>query len=361
MNVAPALAVRPVAGTKNKPALPLPAGRRVEFAAPGGGTATPGQRMAVWRDLAAALSELGVTVDENNLLAAKALVRFGVAVTGENLQDVRRGLASGDARLPETVALARSLGLPPSPAILRALDALLAGRADGAGAPLALDAIPVDPDTPSAAVADRLETVARAVMRSVENRLLAGDQEGARSDLRAHLILSALGGDADAEASARHLEGQMLVSAGRAHRDGADAPLFVAFTVASAGTAHQVEMQVRPDADDAVADSLSERGEGSTGAAAAATLRLPTAGLGLVTVRLLLDSVGRLSCHLSTPDAAAARRMADGAPRLEAALARAGFARPIARAEQAEVGDALADALPCAAAAQPLRALDVRA
>src|SRR5438067_409106 len=109
--IAPILSARPVgdAGAEAVGRTPV---RRLD-----GVGAASGPDAAVRRDLAAALVSLGVTVDEGNLLAAQALVRFGVAVTAENLSDVRRGLATHAARRAETIALAKSLNLPLSPAI----------------------------------------------------------------------------------------------------------------------------------------------------------------------------------------------------------------------------------------------------
>ncbi len=270
---------------------PAPPVRPAPGAAPGAGapSAEPaaallGQRAAVRRDLTAALAALGVPPDEGRLLAAQALVRFGIPLTAEDLADVRRGLASRAARQPETVALAKSLGLPPSPAILRALDTLLSARTDTSlltiTVPMRLagDVRPagdvrlagdVRPDT--AAIAAHLQMTTRAATLSGEARLLTGDIDGARSDLRSHLLRRARDGDTDAETAARHLEGQMPANVARANEPGeTDGPIFVAFTAATNGRAHPVEMQVERSAD----EQGDAGAEASDGAAVGATVRI---------------------------------------------------------------------------------------
>jgi hypothetical protein len=336
-------------------------------AAPGAGTAerSPleagqtetvplGQRAAVRRDLTAALVTLGVTLDEGNLLAAQALVRFGVPLTAENLGDVRRGLASHVVRQPETVALAKSLDLPLSPAILRALDTLLSART---GTSLLTITVPVRPDP--GAIAAHLQMAARAATRSVENKLRTGDIDGARSDLRSYLLRRALAGDADAETAARHLEGQMLTNAARGSESGAEnGGVLVAFVAATNGRAHPVEMHVQPGA----AEDDEEPGELSAGKAVGATLHLPTAHLGVVTARLHLASDGRLSCRLSTSDEAASRRIERSIGHLNDALLRAGFPPPTVQAKHEEAAPEPPSGItPRARATRPLCALDLRA
>jgi hypothetical protein len=361
-----------------------PAAAPTPSAGRGAGPDPASQRAAVRHDLALALAEIGVTADEHNLAAAQALIRFGIAVTGENLADVRRARAARLVRLPEAVALAKSLGLPAdSPAILRALDTLLGARADRS---LLTVTVPLKPDT--GAIAAHLRMAAEAATRSVEQKLLAGDIDAARADLRAHLLRAALGGgDPDAEAAARHLEGQMLVSASRASvgaEPGSAAPgpgggdpaaVFVAFTVAAPGLprrSHYVEMRVAPED----ADPDAEPG-GGNGDGVAATLRLPTAHLGTVTARLRVGADGRLRCRLSTPDAEGMRRIERSVGHLGDALERAGFPAAVARAERGggaapelaahgttAGGDAAAPEPamlgPREAATRPLRALDLR-
>lgn len=349
-------------------------GRADEAAAATVAPAAPAPTATARQSLAAALVVLNVAPDEPNLLAAQALVRFGVPLTLGNLSDVRRLVASHFVRLPETVALAKSLGLSvSSPAVLRALDTLLAAPTDPS---LLTIAVPVRANTD--ALADHLERAARVSARSVENKLLQGDFDAARSDLRTYLLRQAQAGDADAEGAVRHLEGQMLVSAaatnGAGPNTGGGALLFAFVAATQSGRAHYVEMSLRANADE-TDDSDNHSGEPPSAAppldersgAASATLSLPTARLGLVTVRLHLDSAGRLRCQFATPDAAGQRRIENGLNRFEAALVRAGFAHPSVAAAVARPATAApapgddASLLPRAQAAQPLRALDLRA
>lgn len=329
--------------------------RRLDVGTIGGGPDTVSQMTAVRRDLAAALVSLGVTVDEGNLLAAQALIRFGMAVTAENLSDIRRGVASRAARLSETVALAKSLGLPTSPAILRALDTLLTAKTDPS---LLTITVPLRADT--ASIGAHLQMASRAATRSVESRLLSGDIDGARSDLRSHLLRRAQAGDVDAEAAARHLEGQMLANAARANLPGAESgSLFLAFVAATGSRAHYVEMNIKPDAKEAAAGEAAAATPPETGVAA--TITMPTTHLGLVTARLFLGGDGRLACRLGTADAEGMRRIERSVGHLNEALVRAGFPAVAARAERVEGGGAAVTETPRAAATQPLRALDLRA
>lgn len=322
--------------------------RRLDTGAVGGGPDSVSQNALVRRDLAAALADLGVTVDENNLLAAQSLVRFGVAITDENLADVRRGLLSGNVSRAEAVALAKSLHLPLAPAILRALDTLLSGPS--LSSPMTL-ALPPRPDRE--ALAAQVGQAVRVATRSLENKLLRGDLEAARSDLRAHLLRAALGGDGEAEAAARHLEGQMLVSAASQRSD--DAGVFVAVSVLSGNRSFPVEMRLRPDEPEE--DDESGKADPEAVGATEATLRLPTTHLGVVTARLRLSTDGRIVCRLSTPDAGGLRQIEQSMGRLTAALTAAGFARP---ATYTDPGAADEIATPGAVAARPLRALDLR-
>ena len=321
---------------------------------------------AARQNLAVALLTLGVAVEEPNLLAAQALVRFGLPITLENLADVRRVTAARLVRLPETVALAKSLGLPvTSPAILRALDTLLSARTDTS---LLTIAVSVRPNTE--AMADHLQMAARASAQSVENKLLTGDLDGARGDLRSYLLRQSLDGDADCEAAARHLEGQMLVSAASSRNgDGGASPsLLVAFVAATPGGRGQyVEMNLRPNArdeEDETSNDDAEPGRQSGGTrGTAASLHLPTASLGLVTARLFLDPSGRLTCRLAANDPEGAARIKRGLVHLENAFAHAGFADATARvASPAAVSVPVPPVeAPRAQAAKPLRALDLRA
>lgn len=350
--------------------------RRVDTSAEGGGGTLPSAAAApsftasaVRRDLAGALTQLGMVVDEPNLLAAQALIRFGVAVTGENLVDVRKSVATKTARLPETAALAKSLNLPFSPAVLRALDTLLGARSDTG---LLSVTVPVRTIVGEGAqnadrIAAHLQMATEAATCSVENKLLKGDIDGARADLRAHLLRrAATGTDPDAESAARHLEGQMLVSAARTRSTGEDATatagsVFVAFVAhAAPGRAHYVEMHVRPASGAGLDDELDDSAATAAPAgAAAALLRIPTVHLGTITARLHLSPGGQLSCQLSSPDPGATRRIERSVSHLEAALTQAGFVNAQARAVPPDVGNA--ENTPRDDAHRPLRALDLRA
>lgn len=306
------------------------------------------QPTLVRRDLAAALGALGVVVDDDNLLGAQALVRFGVALTSENLGDLRRTRAVHTLRLPETAALAKSLGLPLSPAILRALETLLVAPDDKA-----LMSITIPVRSPAAAIAPQIEMAARAVAQSVENKLLTGDIDGARSDLRAHLLGRAHAGDGNAERAALYLEGQMLVNAASVPAD-PQRPFYVAFVAAAAQQIHHVEMRFEAD------PAEDDPGTNANGAPSArATVRIPTAHLGVVTARLQLTAPGCLACDLLATSAPATQRIGQSMEQLTAALAKAGFAHATARAEHRALPDLTAT--PQAAASQPLLALDVTA
>jgi hypothetical protein len=332
--------------------------RRLDAAppVPGAPGAVTSQATAVRRDLTSALLSIGVTPDPGSLQAAQALVRFGIALTAENLADVRRGRASRLVRLPETVALAKSLALPQTPAILRALDTLLTARAD---ASLMTITVPLRADT--AGVAAHLQMAARAATESVEHKLLAGDIDGARTDLRSHLLRRALAGDADAEAAARHLEGQMLANAARATQGGADAgSILVAFVAATGPKSQYVEMHLTPDTTES-ADEEGAVGEENGARGAAATLHLPTARLGMVTARLHLTPDGRLSCRLGASGEDGMRRIERSVGHLTDALTAAGFDNPVARAQPLDADTPAVPLPPRATAARPLRALDLRA
>ena len=313
------------------------------------------QMTAVRSSLASALADLGVTVDEGNLLSAQALVRFGVTVTGQNLGDVRRGIAQQWARQPETVALAKSLNLSLSPAILRALDTLFAARPDRL---LMSIVVPLRADAQG--IADQLQRAVRAATWSVENKLLTGNIDSARSDLRSYLLRMAAGGDASAEAVARHLEGQMLTNAARSHCAGEpEGAIFVAFVASSQGKTHPVEMRLRPD-DSADGDEPEPHQPSSEGGGVGATLRIPTENLGQVTASLHLGADGQLSCRLAATDPDAAQRIERSLGSLTDALARAGFPAATARAEHvAPVSPKGGAETPRTTATRPLRALDL--
>ncbi len=333
--------------------------RRLDVAEASGATTALGQASAVRQGLAAALNALGVTPDERNMQAAQALVRFGITLTAENLSDVRRGVASRVVRLPETVALAKSLELAPSPAVLRALDTLLTARTDTS---LLTITVPMRPDT--AGIATHLQMAAQAATESVEHKLLRGDIDGARTDLRSHMLRRAMGGDADAEAAARHLEGQMLTNAARAGRPGGDGSILVAFVAATGARSQYVEMHLKPriTEDEAKEDNEEENGgSADTSPKAGATLHIPTSRLGMVTARLHLSADGRLSCRLAATDEEGTRRIERSVGNLTEALEQAGFVNPTAKAQAAEtLPEPSAPPPPRAAATRPLRALDLR-
>ena len=207
--------------------------------------------------LRAALLELGLSAGTANMALAQSLAQMGLPLTAAMLAEAGGALARAPGASPSSFALAHSLNLEPTPAILRALSAVTEGIPANRALPdeisawlgLHLDMTETDPDTQSA----HLHLMVNARAHSLENRLLSGTGGSPFHDARALLLrLAQNSGDRQtqrgADTLAAHMEGQQLVNAAAGHTD-SRALLYFALPMSLPGENTMLELKLWPQDD----------------------------------------------------------------------------------------------------------------
>lgn len=280
--------------------------------------------------LRSALVEIGASPSPDNLRLAEAFAHLGLALTKSALTEAHTSLAHAPGASETSYALAKSLELPTTPDILRALSTVTGGIPARRALPpeitewltLALDA-GMEPES----LAAHLHQMLSQRGRSVENRLLAaGNQEPAFQDVRTLLLrLAHSAGDRQtrqgADTLAAHIEGQQLINlaAQQGHSPADQIPLY--FAVPLQFPAEQTMLEVRLSCRDE--EDLPEDGEDQT--YLKATLRVATTRLGRVEAQLAGTLSGDLTCRFGAEEAATVRLIQRHTSKLAAALSATGW------------------------------------
>ncbi len=285
--------------------------------------------------LRASLLQIGVTPDGGNLLLAEAFSQIGIALLPASFTEAHICLAQAPGAAPLAYALARSLGLPTSPDVLRALSAVAGGIPPERALPIEVTewlSLAVTPQEPQM-VAEHLALMLDQRASSTERRLVDAAHTDAppSQDTRSLLLALARAGGADrqvrlgADTLAAHIEGQQLANLA-AQRDGTRGqpmPLYFALPLLLPGEQTMLEMSVpqRPlDREDGWDEAGEEAGWRTT-------IRLATSRLGRIEAELSSTPPGGLCCRLAAEKPGTARLLERAKGDLAAALVSAGWPR----------------------------------
>ena len=281
--------------------------------------------------LRTALLEMGATPGADNLQLAQAFAHLGLALTPSALADAHTALARAPGASPLSYALACSLGLPPTRAILRGLSTITGGIPPERAVPPEISewlGLALEAGLPPESLAAQLNLMVNQRRQSLEHRLATADeQETAFHDARTMLLrLAHNAGDRQtrvgADTLAAHIEGQQLINqAAQRDQDPAQpAPLYFAMPLQlpAEQTMLELRLQCRDEAD--FADDVEDE------TYLKATIRVATARLGRVEADLAGMLSGRLTCRLCAETPATARLLGRHADKLTAALAALGWA-----------------------------------
>ncbi len=282
----------------------------------------------------AVLLEMGMAAAELDIALASALVQAGLPLTAASLAEAYGDLARAPGASPQAYALAKTLALPTTPDVLRALTTVLnapEGRAASQAMPEAVRTwlgMGVEAGTQTEAQARHLQELALQIGRSTEHRLLAAMQEEGKlpvADLRTALLRLALSsGDralrAEADGMASLVEGQQLLNqAGlAAHTHHSETPLYFAVPLTFDGAPTLAEMRLRLPASPPEDESEEEP-------ILRVTVRVSPPRLGRIQADLTGRLSGSLSCRLGVEKASAARLLVRHTGLLAQALSDAGW------------------------------------
>ena len=277
-----------------------------------------------------ALIEIGATSTEENLALAEAFAKLGVPLTEENLSEGRSVLAREPGLSPVAYALAKTLELPRTPAVLKALAAVVQGWQTGKALPdevMRLLSLAPDAALDSTELASQIARVFNRLGQSTESRLTRGNtsQEILLKDVRASLMRLAEASDdahlrAAADSHAALIEGQQLLNQVSLAKFDPPVALYFAFPLQFGTQTLAAEVQVWNRDDREPPESEKE-----TTTYLRATVRVAPPRLGRVEVRLLGTWAGVLSCVLCAEKPSSYRLMRREAENLIDGLGKLGW------------------------------------
>ena len=278
--------------------------------------------------LRAALLELGLNASSDNMALAQSLAQLGLPLSTSMMGEANGALARAPGASPSSFALAKSLNLTPTPAILRALSTVTDGIPAGRALPaeisewlgLHLDAADLDTEQ----LAAHLHLMVNARTHSLEQRLLTGTGGNPFHDARALLLRLAQNSrdrqtQAGADTLASHIEGQQLVNGAARHVD-VHAPLYVAMPMALPGETSMLELKLWTQ--DEARDWEQEADDAD---ALRAVVRLATTKLGRVQIELTGTLAGQLTCCVGAEKPAAVRLLTRHREQLASSLCALGW------------------------------------
>jgi hypothetical protein len=319
------------------------------------------------------LMSMGKAPTSSNIAIAQSMAKLGLPLTVAALTEAHAALTAAVGSLPASFALAKALGLPPSPGVLRGLTTVMTVAAAGspaqtsafsllenvlppvltsaAAAPLeavvGTAAVTEHPNLPlellqrigltidfnaiPLEIAAKMRNYSLQILRSTENQIAeamqANQPVGDIADARVILLqLAADSPDAairdGAAALASHFEGQQLINVGTA-RTSLTAPLippaYIALPFAMMGEQSLVELRLWPR-DEWQGGNANEDTDPIK-----ATIRLTLAGMGRIQADITGRTTGQLRCCLSAEQPAVSTLLTLNARLLSDQLARAGW------------------------------------
>lgn len=282
--------------------------------------------------LRAALLEMGVTPSEVNLQLAEAFANLGLPLTASTIATAHLALARAPKSSPLAYALAKSLNLPTTPDVLRALSTVTDGIPARSAMPTdVMDwlSLALDSGMDAEALAAQLCLMVNQRGRSTERRLAMAQKNG-RDDLhdtRSLLLrLAHSAGDKQiclgADALAAHIEGQQLINLAAQHdHTGPDQPaLYFALPLQFPAEQTMLELCLwsrEEDWHEESDDALQFK----------ATARLATSRLGRIEIELASLLSGLLTCRLGAEQVPTVRLMQRNGEKLAASLTALGWSQ----------------------------------
>lgn len=281
--------------------------------------------------LRTALLELEVAVSAENMRLAEAFTQIGLPLTAATLSQAHIALAESEGATPLSYALAKSLNLPATPDILRALSAVATGIQARRALPIDIMewlglAIRADEDSETLAGQISLSVNQRAL--STERRLgeAIGDDADTVQDTRSMLLRLALAaGDKQirtgADTLASHIEGQQLINLAAHDSNSSDRQIgyYFALPLLLPGEQSTLELNIwrreQPPSDDEDDDAPSWR----------TAVRLATSRLGRIEAALGGTSFGALTCRIGAEKSSTVRLLLRSREKLARALTAAGW------------------------------------
>lgn len=284
--------------------------------------------------LRTALLELGVATTPENLQLAQAFTQIGLQLTATTLSQAHVALAEAQSAAPLSYVLAKSLNLPTTPDILRALSTVTTGIPARRALPLDVMewlglAVHAGEDTETLAGQISLLINQRAL--STERRLSQADISEADTlqDSRSMLLRLALSaGDkqirSGADTLASHIEGQQLINLAAHSSDTIDGPIgcYFALPLQLPGEQSTLEMNVwrrSESEDDSQEEADTEEPSWRT------AVRLATSRLGRIEAALAGTTYGSLTCRIGAEKSSTVRLLLRSREKLAGALATAGW------------------------------------
>jgi hypothetical protein len=297
-----------------------------------GNTLPPPESELSEETLRSTLIELGTTVNKANLALAEALAKLGVPLTESNMLEGQILLARLPGTSPSAYALSKALDLPPTPAVLQALSAVVERQSDTSR--LDLDTLDVlsllpQPGLDDGPLADYITKLFEKLGQSTENKLLADSDNSIPtplSDIRSSLLglASTEGGGQISEAADRHaafIEGQQILNQVAVQKFDNTVPLYFAFPMSLAFHAAECEVQVWSAKDKKSKDARAADQEEYLHA----TVRIEAERLGTIETSLTGMWSGRLLCTMYAAKAVTHRLLKRETPSLASTLAGLGW------------------------------------
>lgn len=256
--------------------------------------------------LATALLSLGIAADKENMALAELFARLGVPLTEANLAQARTLLARYSDVPPTALALAKTIDMEPSAAVLRALSSVIQGLPEGQTLPpevVRLLGLAVDGQQMRDSLAAQLKDLLGRLGTSTEVQILQIAEEGSGAlgaDLRSALLnlvemTESRSVRIAADSHAAFIEGQQLLNQIALLRFDPPVPLYFSFG-AFFGEAlpTMVELQVwSHDEQSAPREDDDERPYMQT------IVRVSPPRLGLIQARLIGTRAGSMRCELA--------------------------------------------------------------
>lgn len=262
------------------------------------------------QSLGAALMAIGLNADKENLALAELFARLGVPITEANITQARTILARYSGTPPSALALAKTIDMEPSSAVLRALSLVMEGLPEGQTLPpeiLQYLGMTIDAQQPRDILASQLKGMLGSLGKSTEVQILQAGAEGPGAlgeDLRSVLMNLVQMSESRAvrmaaDNHAAFIEGQQLLNQIALLRFDPPVPLYFAFG-AFFGNAQpsMVEVQVwSHDEDSAPREDDDERTYMQT------IVRVAPPRLGMVETRLTGTRAGSMRCDMAAEKA----------------------------------------------------------
>jgi hypothetical protein len=282
--------------------------------------------------LASALMGLGLAADKENLALADLFARLGVPLTESNLTQARVLLSRYAGTPPTALALAKTIDMEPSAAVLRALSSVIQGLPEGQSLPpevVRLLGMAVDSGQIRDSLAAQLKSIIGRLGQSTEFQILQITEEGAGAlgeDLRSALLNLVQMTEARsiriaADSHAAFIEGQQLLNQIALLRFDPPVPLYFAFG-AFFGQAEpsMVELQVwSHDEKSAPSEDDDDKPYMQT------IVRVAPPRLGMIETKLIGTRAGSLRCELAAEKPATYRLLRREAGDLAQGLSEIGW------------------------------------